>query len=238
MEAYFAARGVTPDRITFLQRPVKTWVAKKGKLVALARNEATRSLTLWRQRTKANQDTTDIRAYLRDAEDADPSYVHREVYLVWTTPLASIDAPLREFLEAMAANYPLAQGAAASLPSMDAAAREVLSTIGDRRLVPPAVLERLHEDALSWRQFPHKLRRLYPVTIVGPAIWQALPPMPRFDPMPTVEDLGDCKLLTAWPTLCDPRDPVFLRGTRELRAWLWPYTIQNPADHVDQDPVA
>jgi hypothetical protein len=43
-------------------------------------------------------------------------------------------------------------------------------------------------------------------------------------------------VLTAWPTLCEPRDPDFLRATRELRRWLWPFTIQNPADHVDNDP--
>jgi hypothetical protein len=43
--------------------------------------------------------------------------------------------------------------------------------------------------------------------------------------------------MRAWPTLCEPRDPAFLRANRELRAWLWPYTIQNPADHVDQDPA-
>ena len=75
-----------------------------------------------------------------------------------------------------------------------------------------------------------------PITVVGPSIWATLPPMPVFDPMPRVEDLGDCKVLTAWPTLCEPRDPAFLRGTRDLRAWLWPYTIQNPADHLDRDP--
>jgi hypothetical protein len=87
------------------------------------------------------------------------------------------------------------------------------------------------------RRAQTRLRRLYPITIIGPALWAELPPMPRFDPMPTIEDFGDAKLLRAWPTLCEPRDPAFLRANRELRAWLWPYTIQNPADHVDQDPA-
>jgi hypothetical protein len=52
--------------------------------------------------------------------------------------------------------------------------------------------------------------------------------------MPTVRDLGDCKVLEAWPTLVDVDDPQFLLGTRELRRWLWPYTIQNPADDPDE----
>jgi hypothetical protein len=89
---------------------------------------------------------------------------------------------------------------------------------------------------MKWRKARTKLVRLYPITLIGPEIWAQLPPMPAFDPMPTVESLGECKVLTAWPTLCGPRDPAFLRGTRALRAWLWPYTIQNPADHVDNDP--
>lgn len=97
--------------------------------------------------------------------------------------------------------------------------------------------QRIGEDAMLSHRAQTRLRRLYPITIIGPALWAELPPMPRFDPMPTIEDFGDAKLMRAWPTLCEPRDPAFLRANRELRAWLWPYTIQNPADHVDQDPA-
>ncbi|MEZ4402413.1 MAG: hypothetical protein R3B06_20480 [Kofleriaceae bacterium] len=102
---------------------------------------------------------------------------------------------------------------------------------------PPEVVDRIAWDAMKWRRARTKLIRLSPITIIGPAIWATLPPMPAFDPMPRVTDLGDCKVLTAWPTLCEPRDPAFLRATRDLRAWLWPFTIQNPADHVDNDPA-
>jgi hypothetical protein len=80
---------------------------------------------------------------------------------------------------------------------------------------------------------PHRLRRLYPITIIGQAIWAKLPPLPEIDPMPEVTELGDCKVLKTWPTLVDPHDPQFLLGTRELRRWIWPYTIQNPADDPD-----
>ena len=111
---------------------------------------------------------------------------------------------------------------------------DTLIATGDR--VDPATDQRLGEDAMLKRRAQTRLRRLYPITIIGPELWAQLPPMPRFDPMPTIEDFDDAKLLRAWPTLCEPRDPAFLRANRELRAWLWPYTIQNPADHVDQDP--
>jgi hypothetical protein len=45
--------------------------------------------------------------------------------------------------------------------------------------------------------------------------------------------LGNCKMLTCWPELVEPHDPAFLAGTSALRRWLWPYTIQNPADDPD-----
>jgi hypothetical protein len=95
---------------------------------------------------------------------------------------------------------------------------------------------RIEWDAMKWRRARTKLIRLSPITVIGPGLWATLPSMPAFDPMPRITDLGACKVLTAWPTLCEPRDPDFLRATRELRRWLWPFTIQNPADHVDNDP--
>ncbi len=91
---------------------------------------------------------------------------------------------------------------------------------------------RLAFDRAHANEAVNKLRRLYPVTIIGPAIWAALPPLPSVDPPLVVRDLADCKMVTAWPTLVDPHDLQFLLGTRELRRWLWPHTIQNPADDL------
>ena len=99
---------------------------------------------------------------------------------------------------------------------------------------------RVNWDAMKYRRARSKLIRLSPITVIGTTLWATLPPMPRFDPAPVVEDLPGapgCKVITAWPTLCPPRDPEFLRGTRALRAWLWPYTIQNPADDPANDPA-
>jgi hypothetical protein len=48
-------------------------------------------------------------------------------------------------------------------------------------------VKRLGEDEMSRRRAHHKLRRLYPVTIIGPDIWSQLPPMPAFDSMPTID---------------------------------------------------
>jgi hypothetical protein len=103
-----------------------------------------------------------------------------------------------------------------------------------------ATVERIRWDARYRLDARTKLIRLSPITVVGATLWATLPPMPRFDPAPIVEDLPGapgCKVITAWPTLCSPRDPDFLRGTRALRAWLLPYTTQNPADDPANDPA-
>ena len=103
-----------------------------------------------------------------------------------------------------------------------------------------ATVERIRWDERHRLDARTKLIRLSPITVIGPTLWATLPPMPRFDPAPIVDDLPGapgCKVITAWPTLCSPRDPDFLRGTRALRAWLWPHTIQNPADDPANDPA-
>jgi hypothetical protein len=71
------------------------------------------------------------------------------------------------------------------------------------------------------------------VTIIGPDIWATLPPMPAFDPMPTVEELGNCKLVTAWHGLCEPRDPAFLRGTRGCGPSRTPLTMSTTTRKTD-----
>ncbi|MBK9031042.1 MAG: hypothetical protein IPL61_06860 [Myxococcales bacterium] len=143
---------------------------------------------------------------------------------------------MRTYLEAMTVQHRIAHGFIAGFARYVDARLECMTTALGASERDMAQQERLVFDGRR-DQERDKLRRLYPMTIIGPDIWAQLPPMPAFDPMPTIEDLGTCKLLTAWPTLCPPRDPAFLRGTRALREWLWPYTIQNPADHVDKDPA-
>jgi hypothetical protein len=230
IEIYFAARGVTPRRIT---TSAKTVAFRPGRLRGLAMDHKIHAFTVW---VDGSPDTTDIRTYLRPFDVNEQRFQTRQIHIVWTSEQTALDEPLLAFLRTLADVYPIEQGSIGSYASRGGASRECLTVLDNSSELPAETAARLNEDGMSRYQFGCKLRRLYPVTIIGPEIWAALPPMPAFDPMPTVEDLGNCKLVTAWPTLCEPRDPAFLRGTRDLRAWLWPYTIQNPADHVDNDP--
>ncbi|MEJ7602273.1 MAG: hypothetical protein WKG01_30530 [Kofleriaceae bacterium] len=144
---------------------------------------------------------------------------------------------LQAFLMAVVDIYPIVQGGLGGYRSHAQAARESsLSGAFSPSEVDAHTRERLREDAMLSGQFLRRLRRLYPVTIIGPEIWAQLSPMPAIDPPPKVEDLGNCKMVTAWPELVEPRDPAFLAGTKELRRWLWPFTIQNPADAIDAPP--
>lgn len=145
--------------------------------------------------------------------------------------LAAEDEAVRALLDAFVSNYDIAQGSITKYRSL-AYARQECSFSG---AVSPSELDRetaarLGEDQMLEGRYVRRLRRLYPITIIGPKIWAELPPLPHVKPLPIIEDLGPCKQMRAWPNLVEPRDAAFLAGTVELRRWLWPYTIQNPAD--------
>lgn|GEM_PF-3719056 len=183
-----------------------------------------------------------LQAYLRDwkpLDDYETRFVSRWVCVGSDELPLAIEGPVLEFIEAMVRLYPVAHGAVGGYRALRYALHEftnhanvMLTELDDETAL------RLSFDNRNHTEYREKLLRLYPVTIIGSAIWSKLPPLPPLEQPPIVSDLGDCKMLTCWPTLCEPRDPAFLRGTRALREWLWPYTIQNPADHVDNDPPA
>lgn len=169
----------------------------------------------------------EIMLFLREYPPYQASTRRRHVIL--STPATDVDdARIMEFLRAACAVYPVAHGGVLRPPSRDHAAAET-ELIGNVDL-DPVFRKRISFDSMHSHEALTKLRRLYPVTIIGPAIWATLPPLPATDPPLVVRDLADCKMITAWPTLTDPHDLDFLLGTRDLRRWLWPYTIGNPAD--------
>lgn len=235
--AYYGAKGVVPNRLTtHAGAEAGGTRSLKLKLEDLPQRIAPPEFniaTVWRRGVEA---VTEVRVYLSPFNPAEQRFQSRPVTLLWATASTEFDDDLRRCLAALTSTYPVAHGMVGAFRSRSYAGREVGLSMDNVSTIDADTAARLHEDAMLRRRTDRRLRRLYPVTIIGPALWAELPPMPRFDPMPIVEDLGDCKILRAWPRLCEPRDPEFLRATRELRAWLWPYTIQNPPDHVDNDP--
>lgn len=152
---------------------------------------------------------------------------HRYAELV-TPVVAPGDERLVAFLAAVCAAYDVSHGGVLGATSVYGVSAE--ASLAGGGMIGDDQERRLAFDRACTRDGVGTLRRLYPVTIIGPAIWATLPPLPAVEPPLVVRELGDCKMVTAWPTLVDPHDPQFLLGTRELRRWLWPHTIGNPAD--------
>jgi hypothetical protein len=234
--AYIGESRIPLDRITTLAPKLKTRALRVTELARICADPALQTFTLWNK----NDFSHSIDMFFRDSplsktKELVKFYEPRHGHVISAALPLTLTDPLRELLAAIAAQGPLAHGFVAGFERYADAMRECMSSGEGPRDPDPAREERIIIDGRR-HHAKDKLRRLYPVTIIGPDIWAKLPPMPVLDPMATIEDLGNCKLLTAWPELCEPRDPTFLRGTRALREWLWPYTIQNPADHVDNDP--
>ena len=225
----FDAAGLVPRKLSYLLGKAVTRAFKESSMRSLIADSALRRLTIW---SDMSVNAPEVVMYLRD-DPKSPDTDHRHGGAVVDAGVSP--EALVEFARALVACTPLVSAGIAGFRNHGAAQAEGWNG-APAGLLDAATDARLYWDAMHDRRTRDKLRRLYPITIIGPAIWAQLPPMPAFDPMPTVEELGDCKIVTAWPELCDPRDPAFLRGTRALREWLWPYTIQNPADHVDNDP--
>lgn len=230
---FLDAKAAEINRVTISSDGAKTRAFKRKGIHALFEAPETRQVTFWRER---GPQLAEASAYLRPIDPAEQRFQNKYVDLLWRADALGLDDDARACLEGLVRHYPIAQGSIGRYRSQAYASREAFGSVGRRRDIDEATLARLHDDGMRRAESDTKLRRLYPITIIGPDIWATLPPIPA-GLGATVEELGPCKLLTAWPTLCEPRDPDFLRGTRALREWLWPYTIQNPADHVDHDPA-
>jgi hypothetical protein len=192
---------------------------------------STREVWLW---TDNVYDGAEVRCFLRPHHPEDQTYELRFLSVVSNRLPVQMTSALRQLMESFVEQYPMVHGGiggyrtaryASEECSFSGAARE-----GD---IDAATTKRLGEDQMLYNVSKRLLRRLYPITIIGPELWAKLPPRPETSTPATVEDLGNCKMLTCWPELVEPHDPAFLAGTAELRRWIWPYTIQNPADDPD-----
>jgi hypothetical protein len=174
-----------------------------------------------------------LQCFLRPDNPSRQEFETRWVTLT-ATGLRFESPAVRTLLARLIDLYPIAHGFIAGFRSLKYAAKECSNSGAVTAVDIDAMTRaRLKEDQMRSHGYLRRVRRLYPITIVGPTLWTELPPLPPVDPLPTVEAVGDCKLIHAWPELVEPRDPEFLAGTTELRRWLWPFTIQNPADAID-----
>lgn len=226
--AFYDAIARPPHRLVSLHRDGKIpqRAYKKTAFLDAIRDERVIELSLG--------DVTDpeavvVECWLRPREPGAENLRWESPWITITGQHLSPDQQaVRDLVRSIASIYEIAQGFIAGFRDLKSARKECSFSGAVSSLeLDPETRERLGEDQMSRGQFLRRIRRLYPITLVGPTIWAELPPLPAG---PIVEDVGTCKQLVAWPVLAEPRDPAFLAGTVELRRWLWPYTIQNPAD--------
>jgi hypothetical protein len=142
-----------------------------------------------------------------------------------------IDAA-REMLEGIARSANPISGGAIAAPTFHQAYCEIEDG-GDREREPMAFQERIRIDRRFDSDRWTKARRLYPITLLGPKLAsQVTAAEARAAGALAVKEINGSLLIDAYPTVVETWDPEFLKATVELRRWLWPHTIQNPADAV------
>jgi hypothetical protein len=229
--AFYEGAGIRPKSMSVIRAHSSHPRFSANALRKAVLEPETRGISLWPESTNGG---SEVLCFLRPADAADQEFEVRYVTLVTDRMPISLVGPARRLIDVVTRLYPVSHGAAGGYRSTKYAAQECsFSGAVSPFDLDEATRERLHYDGLYSNLSKRLLRRLYPVTIIGPELWAKLPPMPATSAPVTVEDLGNCKMLTCWPELVEPHDPAFLAGTAELRRWIWPYTIQNPADDPD-----
>jgi hypothetical protein len=227
----FKAFGEKPARMWISTASVKQTAFNEPRLAAALASPTTTSIAV----KGPGEAQVHVDIYVRDEPGIVAQFRDRRHVCLIASSVAPDDPRVIRFLDVGCRAYAVAHGAvfhATTTRHATAEAHLVLSSA-----IGAEAEKRIGFDSLNATRSLHLLRRLYPVTIIGPEIWAKLPPLPAVDPPLVVRDLADCKMVTAWPTLVEPHDLQFLLGTRALRRWLWPHTIQNPADDPDEIDV-
>ncbi|MEZ4363314.1 MAG: hypothetical protein R3B48_24270 [Kofleriaceae bacterium] len=136
----------------------------------------------------------------------------------------------RQVLEQLARALQPVSGGLLAAPSFNQAYCEVEDS-GNCQLEAPTYVERNKHDCVSASDRWTKARRLYPVTLLGPKLASQLSAADaRAAGALAAQEINGSLLIDAYPSIVETWDPEFLRATVNLRKWLWPHTIQNPAD--------
>jgi hypothetical protein len=148
-----------------------------------------------------------------------------------TWPAQRVGDAGRAFLEGMTSLCTLLSGGVFQAPTLGQAMHE-MHTGYSLSQEPKAFQDRIGVD-MRLDNYWTMARRLYPITLLGPKLAsQVTAAEARAAGALAVKEINGSLLIDAYPTVVETWDPEFLKATVELRRWLWPHTIQNPADAV------
>lgn len=146
-----------------------------------------------------------------------------------TWPEQRVGEAARAFLRGVAGISSAVSGGAFRAPTLNQGMHEVHDGVSISQ-EPKAFQDRIGEDSFL-DPYMTKARRLYPLTLLGPKLAsQVSAEGARAAGALAVEEINGSLLIDAFPKIVETWDPEFLKATAELRRWLWPHTIQNPAD--------
>lgn len=138
----------------------------------------------------------------------------------------------REMLAQIAAAASPISGGVLAAPTFNQAYCEVEDS-GNSAQESTSYRDRIRVDAYGASDRRTKARRLYPITLIGPKLASEVSAADaRAAGALAVKEINGSLLIDAYPTVVETWDPEFLKATVELRRWLWPHTIQNPADAI------
>jgi hypothetical protein len=136
----------------------------------------------------------------------------------------------RQLLELVAAHAEPLSGGVLRAPSVTHAIAEASGSLTARREAEPFA-SRIFFDAGAFKERWQRARRLYPITLLGPKLASQVSAADATAAGAlAVQEINGSLLIDAYPEVVETWDPELLRATVELRRWLWPHTIQNPAD--------
>jgi hypothetical protein len=149
-----------------------------------------------------------------------------------TWPAEGIRNAARSLLEAVAGLTPGALfGGVFRAPIFNQAAYEIHDG-ANLQGEPKEFYDRISFD-MQLDHYSTKARRLYPITLLGPKLASQLSAADAVAAGAlAVKEINGSLLIDAYPIVVETWDPEYLKATVELRRWLWPHTIQNPADAV------
>jgi hypothetical protein len=138
----------------------------------------------------------------------------------------------KEMLEQIAGAVNPVSGGVLAAPRFNQACCEVEDSANSQH-EPSAYIERNKVDCLATSDRWTKARRLYPITLLGPKLASQVTAADALAAGAlAVQEINGSLLIDSYPTVVETWDPEYLKATVNLRKWLWPHTIQNPADAV------
>lgn len=234
LERFKQRIGVYPASMMLTSTGGRNYGSKRFSLDAFraALADAKRGGSVYMSGRGRGKEEMTVRYYLRHSHPVDkrfqPPALHYAVPLAGETPDLRRErvSALLEFLLAASAPSGTLHGGIGAATDMRAGINEILATV-ENTVRLGIVSHRYFYDQRQDYEYWTKARAPYWLTILGPTLAEAAGPPPST--AAHVERRGDCLIVQSTEDVLDYLSPDWPHRANDIRRWLWPHTIQNPA---------